>query len=106
MEFKHKIVFDSKGNNINISNKTDEIETLLTDSPIIAEVNGEETLVGAITNVQNRPNTTLYYGDIYIIGKFSQFKKFEIVGHDICYKEPPLDNIYDAINIVTHIKEK
>ena len=103
----YTIVFDSKDHKAHsqISNSPNEIETLLEKSPAIAKINGNEILVGYLTHVSHRPNSSLYYEYIHIDDRYEQFYNSKIYKHDINYREPPFRNIYDAINIVTYVKE-
>ena len=105
-----QLIFDSNGidkngKKISISNSTKSIINLLENSPIIAIINNKKKLVGTFYNVHSRTNdNSLYYGNIYILDKYPQFRQFEITNHSINYQEPPINNIYEAINIVTYIK--
>jgi hypothetical protein len=105
LNFTHVIVFDSKADNhVRIDNLPDNIEYILENSPIIAKINNKYQVIGVITNVQNRPNTFLYYGNIYILNKYYQFKKIRIYKHSIEYKSPPIKGIYHATNIITYVE--
>lgn len=106
LNFTHIIVFDSKADNhVQIDNLPDNIEYILENSSVIAKINNKYQVIGVITNVQNRPNTSLYYGNIYIQNKYPQFKKIKIYKHSIEYKNYPINGIYHATNIITYIKE-
>lgn len=108
IEFKNRLIFDSKNDDINILNKPDNLETILTNSPIVYN----DEVIGVITYAQNRPNTSLYYGNICIykdlLEKLSDIKieygnKIEIVNQELKYNNSKDSNIF-LTNIISHIK--
>lgn len=105
-QFTHIIVFDSKSDNhVQIDNLPDDIELLFNNSPVLANINNEEQVIGYITDVQNRPHTSLYYGNLYISNKYPEYTKIKIKGHNIRCANKNSSSIYHAVNIATFIEK-
>jgi len=87
-----------------IENKTDEMERILTDSPIIAEINGKDKVIGLITYNQNRSGTKRFYGDIELTDEFISYNKVEVIRHQMTYKFVTEDSVH-VTGIFTYVKK-
>ena len=102
-EFTHVLLLDSDDLDFSVSNLTDNIETLLKDSPVAIKLHGEDTFAGMITYASNRSKTGLYYGNIELIDGFNDFEKIQIVETKLILSEKEFNTI---TGFVTYIEKE
>lgn len=102
IKFSHVMLFDKDNETYQVTNLSDEIETILTDSPVAIEINGESKLVGYVSYAANRAGTGLYFGDIELTEEDPNCTKIEVVKTDIV---PDKDNSNKNFGIVTYIEK-
>jgi hypothetical protein len=93
-------MFDSKDEKFYIINRTNEIEHILNNSP----VKYKDKIVGTVTFSQNRSNTSLYYGNIFLTENIGDHKTIKVVDKDLNYKFIT-DNIVCLTDITLHIEK-
>ena len=102
IKFSHVMLFDKDNEEYQVTNLPDEIETILTDSPVAIEINGESKLVGYVSYAANRAGTGLYFGDIELTEDAPNCTKIEVVKTDIV---PDKDNSNKNFGVVTYIEK-
>lgn len=102
IKFSHVMLFDKDNETYQVTNLSDEIETILTDSPVAIEINGKPKLVGYVSYAANRAGTGLYFGDIELTEDDPNCTKIEVVKTDIV---PDKDNPNKITGIVTYIEK-
>ena len=78
-EFKHVLLYDKNNQDVNCTNKPDEIELLLQNAPVIVKSNDKDKLVGVVLYASHRSKTSLYYGDIVLKDEYDHWNKFKVV---------------------------
>jgi hypothetical protein len=93
------LVFDSKNDeNYNILNKTDELEQILSDSPVVYN----NQFIGAIGHCQNRSGTTLYFAEIYLTQDIGDFSKLKVVRQRLQYRYLNDKDVF-VDNVITEV---
>ena len=102
-KFPHVLLFDKDSLKHPVSNRPDNIESLLTGSPVVIKINGKEKFAGIISCSSNRSKTGLYYGDIALTDDFYYINTIEIIETRTLYN---LQGFNFITGFTTVIKEK
>ena len=74
------LLFDQKDSKYIITNKTNLIEQILTDSPVVMKIHNMNVTIGYISFCRQRSKRDkTYYGDITLNDKYSDINDIKIV---------------------------
>jgi len=101
-KFPHVLLFDKDNKQHPVINLPDNIETILTNSPVAMKIDGETKLVGFVSYASNRSGTGLFYGDVELSEGNCDFTNITVVFNDIT---PSKENPHIIVGIVTYIEK-